>query len=452
MKLQTRITLVFFAIGVAGIILMHSSIFYFASKFTFDDFFDRLEARVKLTAETSIHPNAKSESYREMRNRYLEKLVNERDYVFKIAPQTTDFKKPLPLPDSFYQEILKYGKARYNKQNHFYAGSVFQEADGKYIVIVAASDPYGFQELQELKKILIVTFLIAMLLTYVSGRVFSVYLVKPLRSINANVRNITANNLHLRLPDDRSNDEISELIETFNNMLTRLETAFETQNNFISNASHELRTPLTIISGETQLLLSKASLSEDTRRSARTILAEAEKLENILSSLLGLAQSGFNGQKQNWQKIRIDELVLQVVESVNKIEEQCIIDVDFSNLPEDESLLTTEGNTNLLQLALSNIVLNGCKYSNNQPVNIKIGTENQRIAVSVLDKGIGIPQTEQQHIFEPFFRASNTSRFEGFGIGLPLTLNIIRLHNGSIGIRSEENIGTEMKILLPICS
>jgi signal transduction histidine kinase len=284
----------------------------------------------------------------------------------------------------------------------------------------------------------------------VAGKVFSYYTVQPVRNIIKSVKNITANNLHLRLDEVKGKDEIAELVLTFNNMLTRLETAFETQNNFVSNASHELRTPLSIISGETQLLLQGNNVTDEGRASVETILAEAEKLGHILASLLGLAQTGFDGKKQNWQKIRVDELVLGVVSSVKKIDPESIIDIDFSALPDNEDLLCTEGNSNLLQLAVSNIVLNACKYSSNSPVIVQITHTKDRVIIKVTDKGIGIPLHEQQHIFEPFFRASNTSDFQGHGIGLPLTLNIIRLHKGTIGIRSEEQVGTEIQISLPV--
>ncbi len=272
----------------------------------------------------------------------------------------------------------------------------------------------------------------------------------PIRDITLSVKKIKADNLHSRLPEVKGNDVVSNLISTFNTMLTRLETAFETQNNFISNASHELRTPLTIITSEAELLISGKKLNSAEEASVRTILAESEKLHHILTSLLGLAQSGFDGKKQNWQLIRVDELILNVADAVRKIDAQCIIDIDFSSLPDDEAQLYTSGNINLLLLAISNIVMNGCKYSKNQPVKVKAITENKSIVIVVEDNGIGIPEEDQQHVFEPFFRASNTGEFEGFGIGLPLTLNIIRLHKGSIGIRSQVNKGTEIQIYLPI--
>jgi signal transduction histidine kinase len=451
MKLQTKITLLFVVISTIGLVLLNASIFYFVSEFNFEDFFKRLEARVNLTAEINIHPDKESAAYKQVRTRYLEKLANEQEYIIKLdTTKSPSYKKIVNLPDEFYNSILENKKARYTETNHFYAGGYFNIHGEKYIVIVTANDPYGFKELEQLKRVLLIIFVVSIVLTYIAGKIFSYYTVKPVRGIIKSVKNITANNLHMRLDEVKGKDELAELVLTFNNMLTRLETAFETQNNFVSNASHELRTPLTIISGETQLLLKGNKVTEDGRASAQTILAEAEKLGHILASLLGLAQTGFDGKKQNWSKIRVDELVMGVADSVKKIDRESVIDIDFSALPDDEHLLYTEGNSNLLQLAVSNIILNACKYSNNSPVTIQVTAANGRIVIKVTDKGIGIPEEDQQHIFEPFFRASNTSDFQGHGIGLPLTLNIIRLHKGTIGIRSEEQVGTEIQIILPV--
>lgn len=451
MKIQTKITLLFFGLGTVGLILLTASIFYFVSEFNFEDFFKRLEARANLAAEIKIHPDDKSAAYQEVRNRYLEKLAEEKDFVLKLDSNNR-FQHPadLSLPEEFYNTILNVGKARYNEQNHFYYGGLYHTDWGDYIVVVSAADPYGFKELDALTHILIIVFIVFLVLIFVAGRIFSHYTVKPITSIINKVNNISANNLNSRLKELKGQDELAELVHTFNNMLNRLETAFETQNNFVSNASHELKTPLAIISGEVELLLARDDISEKTREATKVILSHAEKLGHILTSLLGLAQSGFDGKRQNWQRIRIDELVLEVADAVKKIDPEGTIQIDFSELPSDESQLFIDGNLNLLQLALSNILLNACKYSNHQMVKVSVTSNQGRVSVSVIDEGIGIPDEEQQHIFEPFFRASNTGEFNGHGVGLPLTLNIIRLHKGSIGIRSEENVGTEINIIIPV--
>jgi signal transduction histidine kinase len=452
MKIQTRITLLFFGLGTVGLTLLTASIFYFVSAFNFEDFFKRLQARANLAAEINIHPDDKSAAYQEVRNRYLEKLAEEQDFLIKLD-SNNKFKHPsnLVLPESFYNTIIQTGKARYNEENHFYYGGLYHTDWGDYVVVVSAADPYGFKELEALTKILIVIFVVFLVLIFVAGRIFSHYTVKPITSIIKRVNNISGNNLNSRLKELKGKDELAELVSTFNRMLNRLETAFETQNNFVSNASHELKTPLAIIIGEVELLLAQNDISDRAKESTKVILSHAEKLGHILTSLLGLAQSGFDGKRQNWQRIRMDELVLEVAEAVKKIDPEGTIQIDFSDLPADDSQLFVDGNLNLLQLALSNIMLNACKYSNHQTVKVGVTSKQGRVSVSVIDLGIGIPDEEQQHIFEPFFRASNTSQFEGYGIGLPLTLNIIRLHKGTIGISSEENVGTEINILIPVC-
>ncbi|WP_084498344.1 HAMP domain-containing sensor histidine kinase [Pedobacter sp. V48] len=286
-------------------------------------------------------------------------------------------------------------------------------------------------------------------MSFIVGWKFSNYMLNPLRKIIKSVKKIKAENLHLRL-DVYGTDEMAQLSQTFNNMLNRLETAFETQNNFISNASHELRTPLTIISGEVELAMKSDADGQDRYLALAKIKDESDRLEHILTSLLGLAQTGFNGKNHPWELVRIDELLWDIKRTVNQVHPESKIEIDFSNLPADEDQITIKANINLLKLAIANIVSNACKYSNNKPVLVTLESKLNILSIAVKDQGIGIPPGDVQHIFEPFYRASNTSDFKGYGIGLPLSLNIIRLHRGSIAISSIENITTEIKVLLPV--
>ncbi|HEY0176837.1 MAG TPA: HAMP domain-containing sensor histidine kinase, partial [Pedobacter sp.] len=126
------------------------------------------------------------------------------------------------------------------------------------------------------------------------------------------------------------------------------------------------------------------------------------------------------------------------------------IQIDFSNLPDSFESINLHGNLNLLKLAVTNIVNNACKYSDNRVVKLGLSVTAVNIVISVKDQGIGIPKDELQHVFEPFFRASNTGQYNGYGVGLPLSLTIIRLHKGSITIKTDQESGTEMNILLPL--
>ncbi|MGY0040443.1 sensor histidine kinase [Pedobacter sp. NJ-S-72] len=180
-----------------------------------------------------------------------------------------------------------------------------------------------------------------------------------------------------------------------------------------------------------------------------TIQTEAERLENILTSLLSLAQSGFDGEKQRWENIRLDELIWDVKASIDLVNPDNQIHIDLSKLPDNPESINLNGNLNLIKLAVTNIVNNACKYSDNKIVELGLSVTRTNIVISVKDQGIGIPEDELQHVFEPFFRASNTTRYNGYGVGLPLSLNIIRLHKGSIAIKTVQESGTEMSILLP---
>jgi signal transduction histidine kinase len=407
----------------------------------------RLEARDNSAAQIKLYEDGNNKVYAKMRNQYLERLPSEKEYIIEAGK--TPGKVDRELPSSFYNRIKTGNMARYRIENHFYAGKFFKNNDTGYIVIVSANDPFGFRELRDLQRILIIGFFLSVILSFVVGWKFSNYMLMPLRNVIKSVKKIKAENLHLRLDVKKGNDEMSQLAQTFNNMLNRLETAFETQNNFISNASHELRTPLTIISGEVELAMKTIEDTTKQEKALSKIKDEAERLEHILTSLLGLAQSGFNGKNQPWEEVRMDELLWEIKESVNQVHPNSKIEIDFSKLPDDEELLLLKVNKNLIKLAISNIVSNACKYSNENLVSISLESNANMLSIAVTDRGIGIPQTDIQHIFEPFYRASNTNDFKGYGVGLPLSLNIIRLHRGSIAIKSQEGVGTEIKVLLP---
>lgn len=449
MSIQQKVTLLFFSLTSGVLLLLISATFYFVHEFTFEDFYKRLETRVNIAADINrLNDQDSIGMYKEIRKLYLEKLPSEKQFLLK--PLQYQRGEEIGIPQNFIDQISKGGKQRFKKENFFYAGKIFKYENGEIMVIVSASDPSGLNELKNLQKVMTIGFLISLILVFIIGKKFSSHTFKPVRKIIKKVNGITANNLHQRLENYEGNDEISELTITFNDMLDRLETSFETQNNFISNASHELRTPLSIIKGEVELAIKNLNKpSENHQKTYLKILTEAQSLQDILSSLLGMAQTGFDGKKQNWEVIRADELIWLIKDSIDQINPDNKLNIDFSELPTNDDELKILGNINLLKLALSNIVLNACKYSDNKLVVLKVFVAKGSVTFLVKDEGIGIPKEDMNHIFEPFYRASNTDSFAGHGVGLPLSLNIIRLHRGSIGISSEVDKGTEMHILIP---
>jgi signal transduction histidine kinase len=453
MKIQTK-TALLFTLLTAGIILFLSvTVYYFTSRYAFNDFLKRLELRARIASKIQFEENEISTAaFNELRKQYLTPLPQEKVYFLEYDTVAHQVKgeDSLRLPAAFYRMVIgQSGETKYYKSRDIqYAGIFYQHRGQSYLVISSAVNEYGNQALKNLKEVLIITFIIIIILVFTIGLFFSWKLFEPVRTITNRVKDISSHNLHLRL-EANGKDEITELAQTFNNMLDRLETAFESQNNFVSHASHELRTPLTAIIGEAEIALNRSRPEEEYRQSLQAILQQSLRLQHLTGSLLKLAQSGFDGQKQQWGLLRMDELLWTVKQTVDEIEPGNQVRVSL-NMPDQEQQVSIQGSQQLLHLALSNIVLNACKYSDNKWVLVSLAAADSKIVVTIIDEGIGIPAAELKYIFDPFFRASNSNHYEGYGIGLPLTNTIVRLHKGDIRIISEVGKGTTVIVNLPV--
>lgn len=451
MSTRRKLITILFASLFGIIILFGGFIYYNLIEYSYVDFHARLHTRALTTARIELESNTEADHLKQFKAEYLEKLTNENHTIARIDTLNLKaYSKSLDLPTSFLEETIRLNEADYKKNNTFYNGITYSGKQGKYLVIVSAENYYHTHHEVYLRQLLLGTIIFSILLIFFLSYWISNRLSKPLHEISMRVNEIGTENLHMRIPEDNLTQELSILSKSFNVMLDRLETSFEAQNNFISNASHELRTPLTSIIAETDLALSRKRTSDSYEETLKVILSEADKLNNKTQALLYLAQTGFKKSKLTFEKIRIDETLLQCKATFNKIDPENQVTLDFSNLPEQHEKLIINGNKHLLTLALTNIIGNGLKYSKNEVVTVCISWEDSDILIIVKDTGIGIPEEDLPYIYDPFFRASNTEEFEGYGIGLPLARNIIRLHSGELNIISGKNLGVKVEIKIPL--
>ena len=454
MKIQIKTMLILLTAFLTIILLFSGFVYLSVSNYSYEDFYKLLEIRAVTAAKVELdqQEGTAQADIKDLRNEFFEKLPQEQDRFFRIAPGESFIEeaKKVGLPVSFFNNVLKDGKAEYNNDGMFYKGIRYQSKQGEYVVVASAQNYFELHHSAYLRRTLVFAIIAAFLFSALIALYFLRFVFRPLRKITDQVQEISSENLHLRLDQNNNNDELAQLIRTFNNMLDRIETSFETQNNFVSNASHELRTPLTAIIGEADVTLSKIRKPEEYIETITVILDEAEKLDRKTKALLFLAQTGFNGKNQKFDKVRIDQLLWDVKETIEKINPRSNIHIDMSLLPENPAKLKVKGNEQLLHLALSNIISNACKYSDYKVVHVSIGASDQNVFIIIKDQGIGIPDAELKYIYDPFFRASNTLKYEGYGIGLPLTRNIIRIHNGEIIVSSIVQQGTTVQINLPV--
>jgi signal transduction histidine kinase len=378
----------------------------------------------------------------------LEKLSEEREIIFEIQSEADLSRqaKQAYLPTDFLHKIVQNGRANLQINDIFYAGIRYD----KHIVIVSAKNYYASHHLIFLRNIILVSIVLVISIIVYLSFFFSKHIFDPIKVITQKVKQISTDNIHLRIDEKEKDDEINQLITTFNDLLNRLETAFETQKNFISNASHEFGTPLTSIMGEAEVMLMKERTPEEYQQTLKNILGQAERLNQITQTLLLLAQTGYSNKKVVFEILRTDELLWNVKEMMDKLNPKNNVIIDYSLLPENPLKLKVMGNKQLLYLAFTNILSNSCKYSNNHPVQVIIASNDKEVILVFKDRGIGIPESEIAFIYDPFFRASNTRHIEGYGIGLPLTRNIIKIHNGQLLVSSVENEGTTVQIKLPL--
>jgi signal transduction histidine kinase len=244
-------------------------------------------------------------------------------------------------------------------------------------------------------------------------------------------------------------DEWHYLSETLNRLLNRLQDSFETQRRFVSNASHELSTPLTAISSQLEVSLQKNREAQQYRVVMESVYQDVRHLSKLTQTLLEFAQASGDPGGLNIMPVRMDEILMSLPAEMKKSNPEYLVVLSFNDMPAEEQKLIVFGNAELLFTAIKNIVSNACKYSDDHKAIIKLQAEGETITISIIDKGMGIPEPELKYIFQPFYRVNTTAHQSGFGLGLSLANRIIKLHKGNITVSSSAGQGTEFVLILP---
>ncbi|QES90046.1 HAMP domain-containing sensor histidine kinase [Rhizosphaericola mali] len=443
MKIRNKIALLLLAASTIVIISLALFVYFFASRDTTKELDQQLSYRIHLLHRTFSDPkNAKQ---------YLNegKLYKEQSFFIPVNNDSLIFQK-YQWTETTLKNILNNGHAVWEKDDYIYQGELYHWNGKNYIIVVGSADELQKEYLSNLETILLVGLGIAFLFLVIMTIIFSRKIFTPVKNITRQVQKIGSGNLNMRLPRSSGEDEIKELTDTFNEMLDRMETSFEAQKNFVSQASHEFNTPLTTIIGEAEFALLKDRSSDQYVNALHIILQQAERLKDLTQNLLGLARAQYVNQQILMSEINLRDLLLEIKEVQEKLSHQFKIQLEFVGQLKSENSMNVMGNKGLLQLAFSNIIVNAIKYSNYQPIYIKVEILDKTIEVHFVDKGVGIPEQDIAKIFDPYFRASNAQNLPGFGIGLPLSNSIIKMHHGAIKVQSLVSIGTEVIVSLPM--
>jgi signal transduction histidine kinase len=453
MTIRKRLTLQFAGIFALILVLFSLVIYYFTSLYRQDDFYKRIEGRAYDTAAHVLEADEVSERARRNNQiRYYRVLPFESVSIYRSdgSLHFSDGNERLDVAPEILERVKGEGMVQYAQDERQVVGVLYEDNEGEFVVLSSSIDAYSLQKLQHLKIILIVGFLGSMVVVLLAGWVFAKQALRPITKVVGEVEQISASDLHLRLSNADGKDELSHLAQTFNNMLDRLELAFEMQSTFVSNASHELRTPLTAMIGELEVALMKPRETDEYQRVLASILEDARLLAELSNGLLQIAQASIDTSKIKLEHLRFDELLWLAHDQSLKRHPGALFNIDFDTLPDDEDRLIVKGNDALLLIAIVNVLENAAKFSpDGEYSTVRLSADNREVILQVADKGVGIAPQDLKHVFVPFFRANNVRNITGHGIGLPLAESIIKLHKGSITVDSKVNEGTVVTIRLP---
>lgn len=348
-----------------------------------------------------------------------------------------------------------------DEQNNLFIDSVLNEIPVRQIqtvirnnnkivgYLVVAMSMEDFEIVQILKNILIVIFPLILIALFFIARFFAGRSILPVKTINDTSSQITRDNLQMRIPLPTNKDELYALSQNINNLLDRIEYAIEREKQFTSDASHELRTPLAVIKGTMEVLIRKPRNQQEYENKINFCISEVNRLNKMVDQLLLLAR--FENQKQNInnESVYLNAILLDLISRFSEkiASKKITINSDFS------SDFYIYSDAYLVSIIIGNLISNAIKYTNDHgEISINLTQKNDTILFTIIDNGIGISKNDLDKVFHSFYRADslNHTTIKGTGLGLSIVKRLCELLHITIKIESELNVGTIIKLSLPL--
>ena len=294
------------------------------------------------------------------------------------------------------------------------------------------------------KNSLIISAVLA-LLGGVATYFISGHALRPIRELSDKIEKVQAQNLADSRIEENQVKELNQLSVSYNRMLERLSDAFEIQRQFTANAAHELRTPLALMQVQLDLYHSNSHPDNDadTVQMIKMVTEQNDRLNKMVKTLLDMSELQTVGRDD---EIILDALVDEVLEDLEPLAEGK--NIRLIGKCKD---ITIVGSDILIYRLVYNLVENAIKYNHSGgQVTVTADRKEKHVYLSVEDTGTGIPEELKERVFEPFFRVdkSRSRELGGVGLGLALVREIVRVHDGSIMVKSNPSGGTIFEVVL----
>lgn len=375
-------------------------------------------------------------------------ILNQHGDILLDTAQEQPYKTPLEL-ESF--DPLTWGSSYYRTGNFF---GYFQESMLSVIApitsdmtvkgYIAIHYPMEnlYREREQLLAVVHVIFLLLFILSLLILLLFTFSVYRPLRKITIGAEEYSAGHLDHEIPV-HSQDEMGYLARTLNYMSDELNNSGEYQRRFIANISHDFRSPLTSIKGYLEAITDGTIDTEDQGKYIQIILNETERLEKLTESLLTLNNLDVKSRMMNLRSFDINKIIKNTAATFEGICRNKKISIE---LILSGTQLYAYADMEQIQQVLYNLLDNAVKFSpNDSAITIETTEKNDRILVSVKDRGPGISKENLPKIWERFYKedSSRGKDRKGIGLGLSIVKEIINAHNQTIDVISTQEVGTE---------
>lgn len=437
---------------LTGSILMVAFIFlYLFEKRSGERLFEnRLTKRGETFANFIFDRGMDKEMLEDIERRRATRFEKERTVILDADKNiyfTTGDSIPFPTKDRLIAALGPAERTYFVAADYRITGRRFAQAGQTFYIFVGAFDSDHATFLNQLRFILVGIFLGMLIIVALVGWWFAGRILDPFRSILRQLDRVSAADMKERLEPYPKPDELGKLVTILNELLDRIENAFQLQKTFVANVSHELKNPLTKITSQIEVTLLSERESEIYKGILKSILDDVREMNVLSKSLLDLSTVTHDPGSYTAKPVRIDELIWEVRDRVQSMPSGYQVSFTIARVPEDDRLLTVSGNLYLLRTAFLNLVENAGKYSFDRKVEVTLHASEKEIEVHILNHGPGIPAEQLPHLLEFGFRGYQTSAVSGYGIGLPLSSRIIRIHQGELSILSDPGKTTVVRIL-----
>ena len=328
--------------------------------------------------------------------------------------------------------------------------SALFRADGHpYLLRVGVPVEHDLEQLALLQRVLWLLLPITTLIAVLAAWWMARKALRPLQDLENEAHAISINQLHRRLRQRGTHDELDALAATFNQVFARLEDAVHRMKQFAATMSHELRTPLTVLQGEAEVALLQPDMPESCRLVLGSQLEEFRKLKRLVNSLLTLARAEAGEITLNKRDFDLAQLALTLCDQMEPVAKARGVPLR-ADCP---APIITCGDVGWLERVILNLLDNAIKFTpSGGAVQVTVRTAGTLAILEVSDTGIGIAEQTLPHVFDPFYQAGNSEpkHAEGAGLGLALAKWVIEAHGGAIQAASRLGKGSVFTVTLPL--